>query len=115
MAGFTAPAGQSYVTPVTNFEKTPNFRAGIATTPPGVTTPSVPLTTVPVANSTGVDVVVYLLSGTGAVTVISVNGVATGLQLTTAATSCATVYLPAGATISWTGGGAAPTWVWMAV
>lgn len=115
MAGFTAPAGQAYVTPVTVYEKTPQFRNGISTTPPGVTTPSVPATTVAVANTTTVDVIVYIVSGGAAVSAISVNGVATGLNLGTATSSCATVYLPAGATISWTGAGAAPTWTWMAV
>lgn len=112
---FTAPPGQVYNTPVTNFEKTPLFRGGIATVSPGITTPAVPLTTVAVANSTTVDVIVYIVSGGAAVSAISVNGVATGLNLGTATSSCATVYLPAGSTISWTGAGAAPTWTWVAV
>lgn len=114
MAGFNAPAGQAYDTPITNFQKTPQFLSGIATTPPAVTTPAVPLTTVPVANSTTVDCIVYLLSGNAAVTGIAVNGVATGLVLAASTTSCATVYLPAGATITLTYASTAPTWVWMA-
>jgi len=115
MAGFTPPAGESYITPITMFEKTPQFRSGINTTPPTVTTPAVPNTTVAATNTTGVDVAVYLLSGSAAVTVIAVNGVTTGLQLTSAATSCATVYLAAGATITLTYASTAPTWVWMAI
>jgi secreted trypsin-like serine protease len=115
MAGFTPPAGQSYITPVTQFEKTPQFRSGLSTVPPGVTTPAVPATTVAVANTTTVDVIVYLLSGNAAVTVIAVNGVATGLVLAASTTSTATVYLPAGATITLTYGSTPPTWVWAAV
>lgn len=115
MAGFTAPAGDAYNTPTTIFERTPLFRGGIATVSPGITTPAIPATTVAVANTTTVDVIVYLLSGNAAVTVISVNGTATGLVLAASATSCATVYLPAGSTIALTYASTAPTWVWMAV
>lgn len=114
MAGFTAPVATVYRTPATIFERTPVFRSGIATSPPAITTPAVPATTVAVANTTTVDVIVYVSSGGAAVSAITVSGVATGLTLGTATTSTATVYLPAGATISWTGAGAAPTWVWMA-
>lgn len=114
MAGVTTPAGTAYRTPITMFERTPVFRSGIATTPPAVTTPAVPATTVAVTNTTTVDVIAYVVSGGAAVSAITVNGVATGLTLATAATSTATVYLSAGSTISWTGAGAAPTWVWMA-
>lgn len=83
---------------------------------PSVTTPSVPATTVAQANTTGVDVIVYLANGGGAVTVIKVNGVTTGLQLagTTVGVGNA-IYLPAGATISLTYASTAPTWVWLAV
>lgn len=115
MANFTPPAGQTYITPVTQFERTVQFRSGINTTPPAVTTPAVPLTSVAVANTTTVDVIVYIVSGGAAVSAITVNGTATGLNLGTATSSCATVYLPAGQTISWTGAGAAPTWTWVAV
>ena len=44
MAGFNPPAGQAYVTPVTFYDKTPQFRSGISTTPPAVTTPAIPAT-----------------------------------------------------------------------
>jgi hypothetical protein len=115
MAGFTPPAGQAYVTPVTQFDKTPQFRSGISTTPPGVTTPAVPATTVAVANTTTVDVIVYLVSGGGAVTVISVNGTATGAQVTGTSGITATVYLPAGQTIALTYASTPPTWTWVAV
>lgn len=114
MAGFTAPAGQAYDTPVTNFQKTPVFQSGIATVSPGVTTPSVPLTTVAQANTTTVDVVVYITAGSGCtISAISVGGVATGLAV--AATTSATVYLPAGSSITMTYTGGTATWVWMAV
>ena len=115
MAGFTPPAGQAYITPVTQFDKTPQFRSGIATVPPGVTTPAVPLTTVAVANSTTVDVIVYLASAGGAVTVITVNGTATGAQVTATSGITATIYLPAGQTIALTYASTAPTWTWVAV
>jgi hypothetical protein len=58
---------------------------------------------------------VYVTSGGAAVTVIKVNAVTTGLNLGTATTSSASVYLPAGATISLTYASTAPTWVWVAV
>jgi hypothetical protein len=109
----TIPAGDGVVVPPTTFINPPTL-PGVVTNPPTVTTPSVPATTVTTTNTTGVDVIVYLLSGGAAVTAITVNGTATGLQLTTAATSGATVYLPAGQTISWTGATTAPTWVWLA-
>ena len=115
MAGFTAPAGQAYITPVTFYEKTPQFRSGINTTPPTVTTPAIPLTTVAVTNTTTVDVIVYLVSGGGAVTVITVNGTATGAQVTGTSGITATIYLPAGQTIALTYASTAPTWTWVAV
>jgi hypothetical protein len=115
MAGFNAPAGQAYVTPVTIYDKTPVFRSGINTIPPAVTTPAVPATTVAVANTTTVDVHVYLVSGGGAVTVISVNGTATGAQVTGTSGITATIYLPAGQTIALTYGSTPPTWTWVAV
>ncbi len=115
MASFTPPAGQSYITPITQFEKTPQFHSGINTTPPGVTTPSVPLTTVAVANTTTVDVIVYVVSAGGAVTGIAVNGVSTGAQVTATSGITATIYLPANQTITLTYASTAPTWTWVAV
>ena len=116
MAGFNPPAGQAYVTPVTFYDKTPQFRSGISTTPPAVTTPAIPATTIAVANTTTVDVIVYLVGGGATVTAITVNGTATGLQLSaTASTSTATIYLPAGQTIALTYASTAPTWTWVAV
>lgn len=115
MAGFTAPAGDAYNTPTTIFERTPLFRGGIATVSPGITTPTIPATTVAVANTTTVDVMVYVTSGGGAVTAITVGGTATGLNLGTATTSSASVYLPAGTTIALTYASTAPTWTWAAV
>ena len=115
MAGFNPPAGQAYVTPVTFYDKTPQFRSGISTTPPAVTTPAIPATTIAVANSTTVDVIVYVLSGGGAVSAITVNGTATGAQVTGTSGISATVYLPAGQTIALTYASTAPTWTWVAV
>jgi hypothetical protein len=115
MAGFTPPAGQAYITPVTQFDKTPQFRSGVATVPPGVTTPAVPLTTVAVANTTTVDCIVYVTSAGGAVTGIAVNGVSTGAQVTATSGITATIYLPAGQTIALTYASTAPTWTWVAV
>ena len=115
MAGFTPPAGQAFITPVTIYDKTPQFKSGISTTAPGVTTPAVPATTIAVANTTTVDVIVYITSAGGAVTVISVGGTTTGAQVTGTSGITATVYLPAGITIALTYASTAPTWVWMAV
>ena len=115
MATFTPPAGEAYVTPVTVYAKTPQFASGISTTPPAVTTPAIPATTIAVANSTTVDVIVYVLSGGGAVSAITVNGTATGAQVTGTSGISATVYLPAGQTIALTYASTAPTWTWVAV
>ena len=115
MANFTPPAGEAFVTPVTLFDKTPQFSRGINTTPPTVTTPAVPATTVTATNTTTVDVIVYLVSGGGAVTVITVNGTATGAQVTATSGITATIYLPAGQTIALTYASTAPTWTWVAV
>jgi len=86
---------------------------GITTAPPTVTTPAFPNTTVAVANTTGVDVMVYALAGAAGFTVIAVNGVTTGLV--TAATASASIYLPAGQTIAFTYASGTPSWVWQAV
>jgi hypothetical protein len=87
---------------------------GIITSPPSVTAPAVPATTVAVANSSGVDVMVYVLAGSGAsATVVKVNGVTLGLTL--AAAGYCSYYLPAGQTTSITYTGGTLTWVWQAV
>lgn len=84
-------------------------------TAPAVTAPAIPATTVAVANTTGVDVMVYLTSGGAAVTVIKVGTVTTGLNLGTATTSSASYVLPAGQTTALTYASTAPTWVWQAI
>jgi len=91
--------------------------AGLSTgpVPPSVVTPAVPATTAPLANGSGVDVVVYLVTGGAAVSAIAVNGVATGLTLPVTAGASVTVYLPAGAAITLTYASTAPTWVWNAI
>jgi hypothetical protein len=70
----------------------------------GVTTPSVPATTVAQTNLTGTNCTVYITGGT--VTAIKINGGTVLLN------TPAMVYLPAGATISITYS-SAPTWVWV--
>ena len=115
MAGVTVPAGTVYATPITMFERTAVFRNGISTTPPAITTPAVPATTVAVTNTTTVDVMVYITSGGAAVSAVTLNGVATGMNLAVATTSSASVYLSAGSTIALTYASTAPTWVWAAV
>ena len=108
------PAGTNVQSGPTLFTNPPQV-PGIITSPPAVTTPSVPATTVTATNSNGVDVMVYLLAGSGAsATVIKVNGATTGLTLAAAGASCS-VYLPAGQTISMTYSGGTLTWVWLAV
>jgi hypothetical protein len=83
-----------------------------STTPGWQTPPSVPLTTVALINPFWQDAYVYLTSGGAAVTVIAVNGTATGLTLGTSGTT-GPVFVPAGGTITLTYGGAAPTWKWV--
>ena len=112
---FTPPAGTALNNAPTIFTKTPQFSTGIATVAPAVTTPAIPATTVAVANTTGVDVIVYVTSGGGAVSAITVGGVATGQNLSTATSSSGAVYVPAGVTIALTYASTAPTWVWQAV
>lgn len=115
MASFTPPPGTSYVTAPALFEKTAGFSRGIATQTPSITTPAVPNTTVAETNTTGMDVIVYVVSAGGAVTAITVNGTATGAQVTASSGDCATIYLPAGQTIALTYASTAPTWTWVAV
>jgi hypothetical protein len=111
---FTPPPGTSVDAGPSIFTNPPQM-PGITTTPPAVTAPAVPATTVAVTNTNGVDVIVYIAAASAAVTVIKVNGVTTGLQLLATATSAVSVYLAAGATISMTYASTAPTWVWLAV
>jgi hypothetical protein len=70
----------------------------------GVTTPSVPATTVAATNTTGVNVMVYISGGT--VSDIKVAGTTVFSGTNTA------VFLPAGSSITLTYS-VAPTWVWM--
>jgi hypothetical protein len=112
---FPTPPGDQIQASPTIFAYPPQVPGINSSTFPAVTTPSVPATTVAQANTTGVDVMVYITSGGAAVTVIKVNGTTTGLNLGTATTSSASVYLPAGASISLTYASTAPTWVWLAV
>lgn len=112
---YTPPAGTGLSNVPTTYTRTQTFNAGVASTPPAVTTPSIAATTVAVANTTTVNVFVYVVSGGGAVTVITVNGTATGAQVTGTSGNTATVYLPAGQTIALTYASTAPTWTWVAV
>ena len=69
--------------------------------------PAVPLTTVAYTNAYGVDCTVYV---SGAVTGVSVDGVALGASGTLIAQAFLVL---AGQTITLTYGGATPTWVWI--
>jgi hypothetical protein len=109
---FTPPAGTSVDAGPSYFTNPPQM-PGLVTSPPTVTTPTFPATTVAVTNATGVNVVAYILNGTSAMTVIKVNGTTT-LLAPIATTGNATVWIPAGATFSATYGGGTPTWVWLA-
>lgn len=92
---------------------TPGINTSNAPTNAQITTPTFPATTVAATNTNTVDVVVYALAGAAGFTVVKVNGVTTGL-VTAASASC-TIYLPVGATISFTYASGTPTWVWMPV
>jgi hypothetical protein len=72
--------------------------------------PGVPLTTVAQQNTAWRDAMVVLTSGGAAVSVIAVDGTATGATLGT--TGSVTVPVPAGHTITLTYASTAPTWVW---
>ena len=109
MAGYTSPAGQAYVTPVTVYEKTPYFRSGISTTSPPITTPAMPGSGTAATNTTTMDVLTYIQGGT--LTVLAIGGGTVGTSFT--AGQFITAYVPAGATISLTYTGT-PTWVWQA-
>ena len=70
-----------------------------------------PATTVAATNTAYRDATVYVTSGGGTVTVIKVDGTATGLTL--AVTGTVTARVPSGGTIALTYAAAAPTWVWV--
>ena len=73
--------------------------------------PAVPLTTVAAQNTAWRDAAVTVATGAGVtVSVIAVDGTATGATL--AASSSTTVIVPAGKTITLTYAGGTPTWVW---
>jgi hypothetical protein len=110
----TPPAGQAVVAAPTNFEYPPQMPGIVTQNAPVVTAPAFPATTVAVTNTTGVDVMAYILNGSAAMTVIKVNGITTGLA-PIATTGNASVYLPAGATFSATYASGTPTWTWIAV
>jgi hypothetical protein len=113
----TPPSGDAIDAPPTIFEyppQLPGINTSSAPSNAQITTPTFPATTVAVTNTTGVDVVAYILNGSAAMTVVKVNGTTTGLA-PIATTGNATVYLPAGATFSATYASGTPTWVWMAV
>jgi hypothetical protein len=76
-----------------------------------VTAPGIPATTVSLQNTFWKDATVYITSGGGAVTVIAVDGTATGLTLGTSGS--VTVRVPSGHTITLTYAAAAPTWAWV--
>jgi hypothetical protein len=107
------PAGYNVVSAPTFYQQAPVSPGINTSTVAAVTAPAFPATTAAVANTTGVDVVVYALAGAAGFTVVKVNGVTTGLV--TAASASTTVYLPAGATISFTYASGTPSWVWVAV
>jgi hypothetical protein len=113
---FPTPPGERIVAAPEVFAYPPQMPGVNTSTAPvtTVTTPSFPATTVVVTNTTGVDVMVYIANGSGAMSAVKVNTVATGLA-PIATTGNASVYLPAGATISCTYGSGSPSWVWMAV
>lgn len=77
--------------------------ASLATSPAAVAQPAVPATAVALANPTGVDCTVYVAGGT--ITVIAINGTATGLI-------AGTFHLAANATITLTYTVAPTTFLW---
>ena len=105
------PAGGTQVATATNFTATVAAGQTISVTYSVVPTwywstftPAIPLTTVPLANTTGQDISVVLTGGT--TTHIAVNGTDRGT------TTPANVMLPAGASITLTYS-AAPVWAWL--
>lgn len=100
-------------TPNTNMDIV-NFQSAIGTSAPA---PAVPATTVAARNTfdTPVDVFIKCTAAT-AMTVIAVNGVATGLARAAASAvldNIGPIRLNVGATITLTYSAGAPTWVWL--
>jgi hypothetical protein len=88
-----------------------NSQSGFSRAPTSaVTQPSMPASTTPVTNSTGVACMVYVVGGT--LTVITVGGVATGITAAAAAGAAHTILVSPGQTIAITYTGA-PTWTWI--
>lgn len=111
VTSINVPAGGTQVATATNFTATVAAGQTISVTYSVVPvwywstfTPAVPLTTVPVANTTGQDITVVLAGGT--VTHITVNGADRGT------TTPAQVMVPNGQSITLTYS-AAPVWAWM--
>lgn len=75
-----------------------------------ITTPAVPATTVVATNTTGFRCLVFLRAGT--ITVITINGVVTGITAAPSATGTFLTMLEPGGTIAMTFS-VAPTWVWI--
>lgn len=74
--------------------------------PATIATPAVPAASAAVANTTGVDVDVYIPTGNGVAVEVSVNGTATGR-------AAGTFFVPAGGTIDLGAYTTAPTWAWI--
>jgi len=111
VTSINVPAGGTQVATATNFTATVAAGQTISVTYSVVPvwywstfTPAVPLTTVPVLNTTGQDITVVLTGGT--TTHITVNGTDRGT------TTPAQVMVPNGASITLTYS-AAPVWAWM--
>lgn len=100
-------------TPNTNMDIV-NFQSAIGTSAPA---PAVPATTVAARNTFDTPVDVYIkCTATTAMTVIAVNGVATGLARATASAvldNIGPIRLNVGETITLTYSAGAPTWVWL--
>lgn len=109
MSNFTPPAGSSYITPSTIFERTVQFNNGYVSGAVTITTPAVPGNGTAATNTTTIDSRVYLSGGT--VSSVVVNGGT--IISSTAAGQALTVLVPANQTIlvNYT---SAPTWVWQA-
>jgi hypothetical protein len=76
--------------------------------------PAFPATTIASTNTTGYAVKVYVANGTSAITVVTINGVVSGLTIPLSTQQFVTVLEP-GDSIAFTYGGGAPTWTWLPV
>ena len=80
--------------------------------PMAIVTPAVPATTVAASNTTGSDLMVYIVTdGATTVTVIAINGTTTGMTMPVS--SQKSMLLPSGGTITLTYAGGTPTWTWI--